>query len=320
MMVSVAVAAAVLGVLANLPWSSTLFGRHGWDLIAGVPPPVADGLPPGSIGSRGLGVARLARFGLGNGQFGVLAIALFVPVLVAPLVARSWRLTWAIRAAGLVVVVRLAGRPRRSRVAGFGFPSRGSCWLLLPSAWRCRRRASPRRSKTTCWPDRSAGVSRSACSPPPPWPSVCCPGSRRSARGRWHMPTLTLTSVLGQFPDNPPEGDYRILWIGDPRVMPVPAWTLAARDRIRDHRRRPVDPVRDVAGQAVEDRRRGWRHRQATRNRVDPARRSTARPLCDSLRGRPDRRRRRQHRRPAAAGAGRSRSTRSTISSTSRLR
>ena len=32
--------------------------------------------------------------------------------------------------------------------------------------------------------------------------------------------------MLGQFPENPPEGDYRILWIGDPQVMPVPAWTL----------------------------------------------------------------------------------------------
>ena len=36
-----------------------------------------------------------------------------------------------------------------------------------------------------------------------------------------------LTSVLGQFNENPPEGDYRILWIGNPKVMPVPPWTLA---------------------------------------------------------------------------------------------
>ena len=40
------------------------------------------------------------------------------------------------------------------------------------------------------------------------------------------MPTVTLTSVLGQFHENPPEGDYRILWIGNPQVMPVPSWTL----------------------------------------------------------------------------------------------
>ena len=32
--------------------------------------------------------------------------------------------------------------------------------------------------------------------------------------------------MLGQFPENPPEGDYRILWIGNPQVMPIPSWTL----------------------------------------------------------------------------------------------
>ena len=101
--VPVAVTAAALGFLANLPWASSLFGRNGWDLIAGVPAPVAGGLPAGTVSGHGLGVARLARFGLGSGQFGVLALALYLPVLFAPLVARSWRLTWAIRAAGLVI-------------------------------------------------------------------------------------------------------------------------------------------------------------------------------------------------------------------------
>jgi hypothetical protein len=52
------------------------------------------------------------------------------------------------------------------------------------------------------------------------------PGITAVSSGRWHMPTLTLTSVLGQFSENPPEGNYRILWIGNPQVMPVPAWTL----------------------------------------------------------------------------------------------
>nr|MDP9465585.1 hypothetical protein [Actinomycetota bacterium] len=52
------------------------------------------------------------------------------------------------------------------------------------------------------------------------------PGLAAVSSGRWRMPTLTLTSVLGQFPHDPPEGDYRILWIGDPDVMPIPAWTL----------------------------------------------------------------------------------------------
>jgi hypothetical protein len=54
------------------------------------------------------------------------------------------------------------------------------------------------------------------------------PGVAAVASGRWRTPTLALSSVLGQFPVDPPEGDYRVLWIGDPRVMPVPAWTLGS--------------------------------------------------------------------------------------------
>ena len=73
------------------------------------------------------------------------------------------------------------------------------------------------------------------------------------------MPTLTLTSVLGQFPENPPEGDYRILWIGNPAGDARAGVDARAGHRLRDHRRRPADAVRDVAGPAVEDRGRGRR-------------------------------------------------------------
>ena len=53
------------------------------------------------------------------------------------------------------------------------------------------------------------------------------PGIASIGSGRWHMPKLTLTSVLGQLPIDPADGDYRVLWIGDPRVMPVTPWAYA---------------------------------------------------------------------------------------------
>ncbi len=224
-MVGVAVAAAVLGFLANLPWAGSLFGRHGWDLIAGVPPPVADGLPPGSIGSRGLGVARLARFGLGNGQFGILAIALFVPVLVAPLVARSWRLTWAIRAAGLVIVFGwlavLDDRGLKVRLPEPGILlAPVAVGLALSAACIAAAFQDDVLAGSFGWRQPLGLLTAAAVA------IGVLPGIAAISSGRWRMPTLTLTSVLGQFADNPPEGDYRILWIGDPRVMPVPGWTL----------------------------------------------------------------------------------------------
>ena len=224
-MMSVAVAASVVALVANLPWASSLFGRHGWDLIAGVPSPVADGLPAGSVGSRALGVTRLARFGLGNGQFGILAIALYLPVLVAPLVARSWRFTWAIRSAGLVVafgwLAVLDDRGLKIRLPEPGvLLAPVAVGLALSAACIAAAFQDDVLAGSFGWRQPLGLLSAAAVA------VGVLPGFTAISSGRWHMPTLTLTSVLGQFPENPPEGDYRILWIGNPDVMPIPAWTL----------------------------------------------------------------------------------------------
>jgi hypothetical protein len=51
------------------------------------------------------------------------------------------------------------------------------------------------------------------------------PGVINVADGAWDMPDRTLVSVLTQLPHDPPEGDYRVLWIGDPRAIPVASST-----------------------------------------------------------------------------------------------
>ncbi|MEI8240662.1 MAG: hypothetical protein WCI22_14710, partial [Actinomycetota bacterium] len=51
------------------------------------------------------------------------------------------------------------------------------------------------------------------------------PGLLAVGNGRWSMPQHTIESVLGQLPTNPVGGDYRVLWIGDPRVIPAAAWS-----------------------------------------------------------------------------------------------
>lgn len=223
--IAVALAASVLAFLANLPWASSLFGRSGWDLIAGVPAPVADGLPAGASGSRALGVTRLARFGLGTGQFGILAIALYLPVLVAPLVARSWRLTWAIRSAGLVVVFGWLA-VLDDRGLDIRLPEPGillapvAVGLALSAACIAAAFQDDVLAGSFGWRQPLGLLTAAAVA------IGVLPGVAAISSGRWETPTLTLTSVLGQFPENPAEGDYRILWIGNPRVMPVPAWTL----------------------------------------------------------------------------------------------
>ena len=83
--------------LLNLPWSPT------WSW--------ADTSSPVLAGPLGRGVADVASMAIGQARFEVAALALYLPVLVALAVARSWRLTWAARAAGLVIVFLGARRP-----------------------------------------------------------------------------------------------------------------------------------------------------------------------------------------------------------------
>ncbi|HEY7628153.1 MAG TPA: glycosyltransferase, partial [Ilumatobacteraceae bacterium] len=224
-LVVVAASAAALAFVANLPWSSSLFGHGGWDLIAGNPSPTPVGSTAGAVGSRGVGVGRLARFGLGNGQFGVLAFALYLPVLVGPLVARSWRLSWSIRAAGLVVAFGwLAVLDDRGLTVRLPEPgvllAPVAVGLALAAACIAAAFQDDVLGGSFGWRQPLGLLSAAAVA------LGVLPGIAAVSSGRWHAPTLTLTSLLGQFSEDPPEGDYRILWIGDPRVMPVPAWTL----------------------------------------------------------------------------------------------
>lgn len=212
-----AVVAVVAAWLLNVPWSSTLLGRGAWTAIVGVPP----------IGTHSVGVARLGRFGLGSGSIGVLAFALYLPVLAAPLVARGWRFTWAVRAAILVL--------------GFGLlvvlDDRGSLFarmpepgvLLAPVAVGVALSAA---CIAAAFQDdvvrgrfgwrQPLGVLSAVAIVIGILPGIAAVGS-----GRYRIPHLTLADALDQLPIEAGDGDSRILWIGDPRIVPVEPWAYA---------------------------------------------------------------------------------------------
>ncbi|MGA0064632.1 MAG: glycosyltransferase [Ilumatobacteraceae bacterium] len=62
-----------------------------------------------------------------------------------------------------------------------------------------------------------------ACAP------LVVPALVTAADGRFDQPRTTLASLLAQLPQDPPEGDHHVVYIGDPRVLP-----LASR-RLTDH-------------------------------------------------------------------------------------
>jgi GT2 family glycosyltransferase len=209
--------AALVGLVANMPWALRYFDRGGWDAIVG----------PDLASPRDLGVVRLARFGVGPSTIGVLALALYVPVLLAPLVSKGWRLPWSARALFLVVPFgALAVLDDRGSI-GLRLPE--PAVLLAPVAVGVAIAAgvmvavfaSDVQAAGFGWrqPVGLLGVVAVVIG--------IVPGIGGAFDGAFSQPSVTLADALdNQMPADPPEGDYRVLYLGNPQVMPVASWTF----------------------------------------------------------------------------------------------
>ena len=158
----------------------------------------------------------------GDGIVGLLGAALLIPLVAGLLITRAWRLTWAVRGASLVftcmLLLILVGRgtgtaylPTSSVLSvvmlfGATFPAAGiaggfgSDVLDRSFGWR-----QPLALLATL------GVVASVI-----------PGVLSVGAGNWGAPEYPISNVLeSQFPSNSTTGSYRVLWVGDPRVLPV---------------------------------------------------------------------------------------------------
>jgi GT2 family glycosyltransferase len=208
--------AGVLGLAINLPWLPSLFGTHGWDAFVGAP----------TVSSNDFSLSHTLRFAVGPDKLGALAIALWLPVLAAPLLARGWRLTWAARGGVLAVgAFALAVLGQRDSLP-FRLPEAGI--LLAPAAVglaiaaACAAAAFEQdvQGGSFGW-KQPLGVLCGAALVLGAIPSLAA-----TANGRWSTPTNALLQPSDQFATNPTEGDSRTLYVGDTRVMPLDGWRL----------------------------------------------------------------------------------------------
>lgn len=209
--------AALVAVVANMPWALRYVDRGGWDAIVG----------PDLASPRDLGVLRLARFGVGPSAIGVLAVALYLPVLVTPLVSKGWRLSWATRALFLVVPFvglavlddRGAIGPRLPEPAVLLAPV--AVGVAIAAAVMVAVFASDVQAAGFGWrqPIGVLGVLAVAIG--------VVPGVASTFDGRFEQPKVTLADTLeNMLPSHPSEGDYRVLYLGNPLVMPVASWSF----------------------------------------------------------------------------------------------
>ena len=204
------VAGCAIAALLNLPWITS----WSWDAIVG----------PSPIGDPGRGLARLAAFEIGPTDFAYLALALYVPVLAGVLLARAWRLTWAVRSGVLVVSFgALAVFGDRGSLP-FAAPEAGV--LLAPVAVGLAISAAAAvaafdldvRGGTFGW-RQPLGIAAST--------AVIVglvPGLYAVGDGAWQMPSTTLAGLVDRnVPDAADDGDFNVLLVGDARILPVPA-------------------------------------------------------------------------------------------------
>ncbi|MGB0112498.1 MAG: glycosyltransferase, partial [Ilumatobacteraceae bacterium] len=203
--------AAVAGAaVLNFPWITTWT----WDGLVGAPP----------IGEAGLGLRALAAFEIGRTDFAALALVLYLPVFAAVALARAWRLTWAIRAGVLVLVFGALAIFADRGSMPFAMPEAGV--LLVPVAVGVAISAA---AALAAFDLDVRGGSFGWRQPLGILSSVAvivgiAPGVGALANGSFDTPSTPLAELLdASLPSAEPDGDYKVLLIGDARTLPVPS-------------------------------------------------------------------------------------------------
>lgn len=178
---------------------------------------------PEMSAAPGLGLGHLASFDIGTSRFNVIAVALYVPVVIALALSRAWRLSWAARGAALVVVFGglavLADRGAASLPLDVGF-------LLVPVALGLALSAAV----------AVASFGRDVAGGSFGWRQPAgvlgiaavvlgvLPGLLTVADGRWYTPTTTVAALAGSELRAEASvrdvADQRVLYLGDARLLP----------------------------------------------------------------------------------------------------
>jgi GT2 family glycosyltransferase len=203
-----------VAALLNLPWVLTWT----WTDLVGVAP-----VTPAR------GMVEVLSLSVDSRRFFVLGLGLYAAVLVAVLVSRAWRLTWAVRAAGLVLTFGALAIAADRGSLGFALPS--AALLLVPVALGISISAA------AVVGGFGEDVSRRGFGWRQPLGLLAhlglliglLPGVVALGNGSYNAPTNPSAELLqGLMPRDPELGDYLVLIIGDPRVMPVSGFEVSA--------------------------------------------------------------------------------------------
>ena len=195
----------------NLPWSMHFVSGSWWHLLAG----------DQGVTDRKIGLISLARLDFGNTRGGFLVVAIYFCVFCALVVADGWRRLWAIRSSVLVVFgLLLVVLDDRGRLP-FALPEPAvmlaivACGLALAVATCLSVFAETNLTRTSDWRRSLSLLVPIAIA------MMIAPTLLSVTDGRWNQPETLVPQLLEQLPDNPKEGNYRTLYIGERDLLPV---------------------------------------------------------------------------------------------------
>jgi len=199
-------AAAAVALVLLLPWSAGVVG-HASALF---------GPGPGPGGAASF--ARLLRFGIGPVGTGTFGWGLLAAAALPLAIGRSWRLEWAVRLWTLALVCFgwaylsgagvLASPPVDVLLAPAAVGLAGSVAVGVAAF----EQDLP--GYRFGWRQAASAVAAVGLV------LALLPSLGDAVGGRWQLPTAGPSSALASL-DGASGGDYRVLWIGDPRAIPL---------------------------------------------------------------------------------------------------
>lgn len=215
-------------------------------------------------GPEGRGLIDVVSMDIGQAKLGLLALALYVPVIAGLALSRAWRLSWAARSAGLVVTFGSLAVMQDRDALPLRVPDVGlllapvALGLALAAACAVASFAADVAGGTFGWRQPLGLVSIGA---------VLCgifPALITLTDGAWFAPRTSLNDLVApQIAPDPEFGDFRVLYVGDPRLIPVApqdigggiavALTTSGTPDFRNRFAPPSTPADDTLQRALRD-------------------------------------------------------------------
>ena len=213
----VAILAALVAALLLFPWA-----------IGFLPPgnEWASFIRPTPTSHAALGVPALLRFQTGPNGAGPLGWALLVTAALPLIVGREWRWTWAVRFWGLALASWGLTWVGTRGWLPFALPPAevtlvpGALGLAMCAGLGLAAFDIDLRGYHFGWRQLVSTIAAAAAV------VAVLPVVGAAVNGRWHLPAHGAESVLSWMPDRRSDGDFRVLWLGDPDVMPLSGWEL----------------------------------------------------------------------------------------------